>query len=382
MVSGELLLEDEIIAGILDPGTSFPPGTRKVDVSGCIIAPGFIDTHVHGGLGHSFMEATPESFVPISDYLAQGGVTSCLLTTTSASLDQLLNVFSYLGSCEDTLCGGSVDVLGVHLEGPFLNPQFRGVHVEEYIREPKPEELNQLWKSGNELLKVITLAPEVPGGEAAVDFFARRGVQVSIGHSGACYEDTRKMLARGVRRSTHLFNALPPIHHRRPGPVTALLEDGSAFLELVADGRHVHPSVIALTISLAGPDRVVLVSDGTDVAGQVDGAYTRWEGTEVVLTNGQAFTRNGSLAGSTIRLSDAVANLVNMAGVRVEDALRMAAETPARAIGELERKGSLAPGKDADVVVLDGELSVSMTIALGRVLYDRRTCNEDSTRSC
>jgi N-acetylglucosamine-6-phosphate deacetylase len=368
----ELLIDGENIAETLAPNATLPPSTEELDVSGSVVAPGFVDTHVHGGRGHNFMEATPETFALISDYLAGGGVTSCLATTTSASSEDLLAVCEYTRERRNNRISGQIDFLGLHLEGPFLNPEFHGAHAKRYLRCPTLEELEALWESAGDSLKVVTLAPELTGGEFAVRFLARRGVQVSIGHAGLSYEDAREALVAGARRGTHLFNALPPIHHRVPGPVPALLEDESAYLELTVDGRHVHTSVVALAIRLAGPDRILLITDGTDVAGQPDGEYRRWEGTEVVLENGQAFTHSGSLAGSTIRLNDAVANVVQTIGVPIEHALRMASETPAQAIGELHRKGTLAPGKDADVVVLDEKLSVLVTIARGRIIYDGR----------
>ena len=197
-------------------------------------------------------------------------------------------------------------------------------------------------------------------------------MRVSLGHSGASYEQAGEAVRCGVTRGTHLFNALPGIHHRDPGPIVALLEE-EAFVELIGDGRHVHLPLVGLVARVVGPHRVVLISDGTDVAGQSDGRYRRWEGTEVVLTDGQARTTTGGLAGSTIRLDEAVRNLVQRLGMSVPDALTMASFTPARSIGMEHRKGSIAAGKDADLVVLTEDLEILVTVAGRRTIHDVRS---------
>lgn len=371
LVPATLLLEGTRIAGLLTPGETLPPDTQVLDVSHCYVAPGFIDSHTHGGAGQNFMAGSEAALAAISAYMAQGGVTSCLATTTSAALPDLERALAAAAAAVKNPVAGRVNVLGIHLEGPYLNPQFRGVHAEQFVRAAALPELEALWAAAGPALKVVTLAPEIPGGMAAVEFFASRGVQVSLGHTGATYEQAKLALARGVRRATHLFNAMPPIHHRNPGPPVALLEDTGAFLELTVDGLHVHPAVVALVLRLVGPERVVLITDSIDVAGLGDGVFTRWEGTQVLIKDGKSVTRAGSLAGSTLTLDQAVRNLVNLVGVPVAQALRMAAETPARALGWLDRKGTLAPGKDADVVVLDSQLAVVLTLAGGQIIYRR-----------
>lgn len=372
LASYTLLLEGSHVEGLLAPGEPLPPDVKQVAVDGCVVAPGFIDTHVHGALGRNFMEGTPEAFLAISQHLVQGGVTACLATTTSASLPALLGALTYGATLAAEPMEGCVEVLGMHLEGPFVNPRYKGSHAEAFIRQPTQQELQAIAEAAGPALKVVTLAPELPGGFEATRFFAGQGVQVSLGHTAATYQQAKGFLANGGRRGTHLFNAMPPIHHREPGPVVALLEDAGAFLELTVDGRHVSPAVVRMVMDLAGPDRVVLITDCADVAGLGDGVFTRWEGTPVVVQGGEARTPSGSLAGSLLRLDQAVANAVRMARLPLAAALRMASETPARAVGALDRKGVLSPGKDADVVVLDGDLSVLLTVVRGRIIYDRR----------
>lgn len=366
-----VLCEGERILDLLPPGADLPPGTEALDVAGCVVAPGFVDTHVHGGLGRNFMEASPEALAVISRSLAAGGVTSCLATTTSAAPRQLLETLDGLARAARHPDSGGVEILGVHLEGPFINRAFRGVHLERYVREPAEDELRAIWEVAGEALKVVTLAPEVPGGERALAFFVSRGVQVSLGHTGAGYEQARLALARGASRGTHVFNGMPPLHHREAGPVHALLEADS-YLEVIADGHHLHFATVALLARLAGTERMVAITDAADVAGQGDGTFRRWEGTTVRVKDGRAATLEGRLAGSVLRMDRAVAHLVHRVGLRLEDALRMASETPARSIGVFDRKGSLRPGKDADVVVLGPDLSLRLTVARGRIVFDAR----------
>lgn len=368
-----LLLEGDRIGGLVPAGEEIPAEAQVIQVDGGVVVPGFIDTHVHGGCGHNFMEGTPASLAAISRHLVRGGVTACLATTTSVALSDLQRTLSNIAAVFHSPVAGQVEVLGVHLEGPFVNPKFRGVHMEQHVRQATPGELEAIVEAAGDALRVVTLAPEIPGGMEATGFLTRRGVQVSIGHSGATYQQARAALAAGVRRGTHVFNAMPPVHHREPGPVTALFEDAGAFVELILDGHHIAPAVVAMTLRLIGPDRALLVTDCSDVAGQGEGQYTRWEGTPVVVQGGQARTLAGSLAGSILSMDQAVANLVRLAGIPLAVAIRMASENPARAIGVLDRKGTLTPGKDADVVVLGEDLSVILTIVRGRIAYDRRS---------
>lgn len=371
LVRATLILEGTTILDLLPEGAEIPDNTDLLDVSGCTVAPGFIDTHVHGGGGYNFMTSTKTAFNAISEHMLKGGVTACLATTTSASLTDLTSALENAARAKRNPVTGQVEIVGVHLEGPFINPQFRGVHDKQHVRQATISELETIWEAADSALKVVTLAPEQPGGTEAIRFFAKRGVQVSMGHTGATYDEAQIALMNSVRRGTHVFNAMPPIHHREPGPVTALLEDDAAYLELIVDGYHINPAVIELTLRIASPERIVLITDCIDVAGQGEGTFTRWEGTKVVIKNGQSRTPAGALAGSILSMNQAVRNLVKF-GVPLHNALRMATETPARSIGVFDRKGSLSPGKDADIVVLHDDLSTAMTIVRGEIAYERR----------
>jgi N-acetylglucosamine-6-phosphate deacetylase len=371
LVWGTLLIDGTRIAGIITD-SPVPEGMIEVDVTGCFVSPGFIDTHVHGGGGHNFMEATSEAYTAISKHMVRGGVTSCLATTTSASLTDLINTLQFASFMTRNPVPNHVEIIGIHMEGPYLNPKHKGVHIAEHVREATLFELEKIEEAVSSALRVVTLAPEMPFGLETTRFFAERDVRVSIGHTGATYEEAKMALDNGACRGTHVFNAMPPIHHRSPGPLPALFADQNAALEFIVDGHHIHPSVIKMAVRAIGKSRGILITDSTDVAGLGDGVFTRWEGTEVRIGDGQSRAASGSLAGSILRMDQGVKNLVEKVGLSVEEALMMATENPAKSIGVFDRKGSISRGKDADIVVLNKDLSIEFTMIKGQIVYSEQ----------
>ncbi len=364
-----VLLEEGRIAGLLPEKQEVPADILQIDCSGKRIAPGLIDTHVHGARGRNYMEGSAEAAAAISDFLIRGGTTSCLATTTSAGRADEAAALRGLREASMHPAKGQAEILGIHLEGPFINPRNRGSQAEENIRAASGPELEEIAEAAAGALKIVTLAPEMDGAAEAIDFFIRRGIKVSIGHTSATFAQAQAALHAGAGRGTHLFNAMPPIHHREPGAVLALLLDPSAFLEMTVDGHHLAPEIIQMVLKLAGPERCVLITDGVDVRGCGDGTFQRWEGTTVIVRDGQARTPKGSLAGSMLSLSDAVRNAVRLAKVPIGTAIRMASEIPARSVGVFDRKGSISQGKDADFVIFNEDLSVCMTIVRGDIAY-------------
>ncbi len=365
----EVIIRDGRILEVLPEGHGAPPGAERVDCSGKLVAPGLIDTHVHGARGRNFMEAIPDAIAAISDFMVEGGTTSCLATTTSVGPEEEETALRGLLDAVRNPKPGQVEILGTHLEGPFISAQNRGAHIEGNIRAASAQELERICSAALESLRVVTLAPETEYAMEAIEFFVRKGVRVSIGHTAASFEQTREALRAGACRATHLFSGMPQIHHRQPGAALALMLEPSVFLELTFDGNHFVPAIMEMVLRIAGPARCVLITDGTDVRGLGDGSFQRWEGTQVIVRDGEAKTLRGGLAGSMISQCDAVRNLVSFTGVPAADALRMGSENPARSIGVFDRKGSIRPGKDADFVVLNPDFSVHMTIVRGDIAY-------------
>ncbi|MFW6694791.1 N-acetylglucosamine-6-phosphate deacetylase [Streptomyces sp. MAR4 CNX-425] len=360
----DLLLIDGRIR-TLPAGRRPPAGVETLDATGCVVAPGFIDTHVHGALGHNFMDAT--GLAAISGHLLRHGVTACLAATATTDPARQRSSLAALAAATGRLAPGGAELLGVHLEGPFLSPAHAGVHRRAHLRNPTPAEISGLLDAAAGRLRVVTLAPELPGGAEAVTQLAEAGVTVSLGHSGATDADVREAVRLGVTRATHLFNGMPPMHHREPGPVPALLTDPRVRVELVADGRHVADRMLQLAVAAAGPDRAMLVSDGADVSGLADGAYTRWEGTRVSLRGTHVSRAGGGVAGSGAGIDAGVRRLVHHCGVPAGEALHMASAVPAASLGLTDR-GTTADGAVADLVVLD-RLRVRHTLVSGALAY-------------
>jgi N-acetylglucosamine-6-phosphate deacetylase len=366
----DVLVADGRIAALLPPGADAPADAVRRDLSGHVVAPGFIDGHVHGGAGSSFMSAGPGQLAAIGRHLAAGGVTSCLATTVSAGRAELQDAVGRIAAACGPPAEPGVELLGIHLEGPFLDPAHRGVHRARDIRAATRDELTQLLDAAAGTLRVVTLAPERPGGLEAVELLASHGVIPAIGHSGASFEDARRAIAAGVRRVTHAFNGLAPIHHRAPGPMPALLREPSVHVEVIADGRHVAPEMIAFTAAVVGPGRLMAVSDGSDVAGLPDGEHSRWEGTPVVVAGATVSTPDGSVAGGGSRLDAHVRLLAGPCGLGAAAALDAVTRVPAEALGLGSSKGTLRPGADADLVVLDASLHVVASFARGVPIHE------------
>jgi N-acetylglucosamine-6-phosphate deacetylase len=350
----------EVIEGRYRP----PAGMAVRELPGKVLAPGLIDTHVHGRAGRNVMEATRGGIDAIATGLLAHGVTAFVATTASTNWGCLLSSVAGLAQLVGPVEDGA-ELLGIHLEGPFLNPARRGVHPAENLCAPTAERVDELLQAARGSIRICTLAPELPGAREAIARLVAVGVRTSLGHTDASFDQTVEALEGGARRATHLFNAMPPVHHRQPGPVPALLADPRVYLELIADGLHVDANLVQVLMcasDLAG--RIVLISDGTDVAGRPDGQYRRWEGTEVVVREGRSYTTEGSVAGSTSTLMDGV-RVAASAGVPIAIALAAASHTPARSIG-LSDRGHIRAGYWADLLVLDDQLNIDTTILHGR----------------
>lgn len=364
-VSGPLAFADGSIVGDeLGPATG---GTIRLDGAGCVVLPGFIDLHIHGGAGHDTMDATPEVLAAISVFLASRGVTAFTPTTmTAPHLPTLAAVQNVAAAMAQPLPGAAI--LGVHLEGPYISPRFPGAQAKENIRAANLAEFDELLTAGP--VKLITLAPEEPGADALIDAALDAGVRVLIGHSAATYEQAIAAFDRGVSQATHTFNAMTGLHHRKPGVVGAVLCDDRIFAQLIADTIHVHPAATAVLARCKGPDRLLLITDAIRATGLAEGE-SELGGQPVFVQDGQCRLADGTLAGSILTMDAALRHFLAATGWPLEKAWPVTSRTPAAALGIGNEYGSIATDYRADLVVLDDALEVVATIVGGRLVYLR-----------
>ncbi|WGV58835.1 N-acetylglucosamine-6-phosphate deacetylase [Brevibacillus brevis] len=331
------------------------------------ICPGFVDMHMHGIDGYDTMDGTPESLQAISTALARHGVTSFLATTMTAPYAQLEQVLVNIAqNSKEGLLGAQT--IGIHLEGPWINPRYKGAQKEENIAIPKLDAVQKLYGLSEGLIKVVTIAPEQPEALEAIAWLKERDVIVSAGHTGATFAQATEAVDAGVRHFTHCFNAMTGLRHREPGVVGAAMYHEQLSTELIADGIHVHPAVMKILYRVKTAERLALVSDSMRAAAMGEGTYDLG-GQEVHVHDNQAKLADGTLAGSILTLNRAVGNMVTLSGVSLPDAVEMASLTPASILGFGERKGRLAAGYDADITVLNTQFDVTMTFVAGKEVY-------------
>lgn len=348
VADGWLAVSGERIAGV---GTGQPPAGVRVDTGGALIVPGFIDMHCHGGGGAAFSSTDPAEIATAIAAHRRHGTTTMLASLVS---DAIPTLTAQLAALAELVCDD--ELLGVHLEGPFLARAHCGAHDPALLREPDRSTISTLLKAGDGQIRMVTLAPELPRGRAAVRQLSAAGVLVAIGHTAGTEQQIRAAIDAGATVATHLFNGMPPLHHRAPGPAGALLDDERITVELLADQLHVHPAVLRLAVRTAGPDRTVVVTDAMPAAGADDGRY-RLGRLDVDVTGGVAtLAGQGTLAGSTLTMDAAFRNLVTAVGLSIPEAVRATASRPAELLGIQHRTGTLCAGLDADLVVLDDDI--------------------------
>ncbi|MFJ6052347.1 N-acetylglucosamine-6-phosphate deacetylase [Streptomyces sp. NPDC092307] len=354
VANGRVIVDGEKIAG------SAHEGARTVDLSGHWIVPGFVDMHNHGGGGASFTSGTAEDVLKGVRTHREHGTTTLVASTVTGDLDELARRAALLA--ELTRQG---EIAGIHFEGPFINPCRKGAHKEDLLRDPDPAEVRKLIDAAHGAARMVTLATELPGGLDSVRLLAEHGVIAAIGHTDATYEQTRAAIDAGATVATHLFNAMPPLAHREPGPIAALLEDERITVELINDGTHLHPAALELAFHHAGAHRVALITDAMDAAGFGDGTYHLGP-LEVEVKRGVArLVEGGSIAGSTLTLDTAFKRSVTLDKLPVESVVQAISANPAKLIGLYDEIGSLEPGKYADLVVLDAAFDLKGVMRRG-----------------
>lgn len=333
--------------------------------------PGFIDVHIHGVNGADVMDATKEALDTMSSTLPKEGTTSFLATTMTQDTKEiekaLENVGEYLQEKQDT---GKAEIVGVHLEGPFVNPGKAGAQPLMHIIDPDLSLLKSWELLTNNMIKLVTLAPERPGGLEMINYLSTHGIVASIGHSDATFDEVNKAIESGANHVTHLYNQMSGLHHREPGVVGSVFLREELKAEIIVDGVHVRPEMVELAYKIKRKDGLILITDSMRAKCLKNGNYDLG-GQDVIVKDGKAVLKDGTLAGSILKLGTALQNIITYTGCTLADAIEMASVNPAKQLNIFDRKGSLAIGKDADIVILDDNLDVYMTFCRGELAFTK-----------
>lgn len=364
-----LAIEDGTIVNVGSrDNTELPAGADHLDFPDLIIGPGYIDVHVHGGAGHDVMQDDPSGRIAFEKAMAKRGVTSYLPTTVTASMDRILGALDRLGNVisaeEVEHAHVGARPLGIHLEGPFISRQKCGVHPTEFLIAPTPEILQKTWDASGGTLKMITIAPELPGAAETIREARKLGVLSSIGHSNARFEEAQRGIAAGAATATHTFNAMRELGHREPGILGAVLTSDDLMADIIADGVHVAPAMVRMFLRAKGINNAILITDAISATGMPDGTYKL--GSFDVQVRGDRAEFEGKLAGSVLTLDRAVRNVMSFAEWNLQEAIILATHNPARLI-QAETKGAIELGMDADLVLLTPDGHVAHTMVGGRM---------------
>ena len=371
LINGKIILKNQILENkvlvfdekIIDIADSVPKDCEVIDADGKYISPGLIDIHIHGNMGKDTMDSTDESIETISKSIMRHGVTSFLPTTMTMDKEHVYDALEVIKKAKNRKLEGA-QVLGAHLEGPFINENYKGAQNEKFIINSKYEFI----KEYKDVRKVITYAPE-----KVIDFDFTREIKrctdivLSIGHSNANYDQAKEAINLGVTNVTHMFNAMTGLNHRDPGVVGAALTT-NVYSELIADTIHINKDLFQFILNNKGKERLILITDSIEAGGLEDGNYSLG-GQKVIVKGNEARLENGALAGSVLSLNKMVFNFLDNTNLKVNEAINLASLNPATSLGINDKKGSLEIGKDADIAVFDENLDCKMTLCLGDVVY-------------
>lgn len=370
--NGIVLCEDGHIRFVGSATDAAPePESQLIDAAGQLVMPGFIDTHFHGSGGDDVMANGAEGIRRISRSLLRFGTTGYLATTIAAKHSELMRAVADTIAAEQPKESRepAAEILGLHIEGPYINLKFKGAQPVEGIREPDFDECRELLAAADGRIKIMTMAPELPGGMELIRFLKTNGVEASLGHSEADYDTALAAIDAGATRATHLYNAMSGVHHRKPGLASACLNEPGIQAELICDGVHVHPRMAQLAWRAKGRDGLTLITDATAAQGVGDGVFTLGD-FQIEVRGPLCTLMDGvTIAGSVLTMNAAVGNAMNFTGMGLIDAAHTSSLAPARVCGVADRKGSIEIGKDADLVVLKPDFSVSCTIRAGQMVY-------------
>lgn len=373
IINGKIILENEILENkvlvfdekIVDILDEAPNNCEIIDAQGKYVSPGFVDIHIHGNMGRDTMDATEEAITTIAKSIVRHGVTSFLPTTMTMDKE---SVYNALDAVKDLMgCGeGRAEILGAHLEGPFINQKYKGAQNEAFIINPSYEFVEKY----KDVIKVITYAPEQDENfEFTKEVVKNTDIALSIGHSKATFKQAREAINLGARNITHLFNGMTPLNHRNPGVVGAGLTS-DVYCEIIADKIHISKDLFQFILDNKGEDKIILVTDSIEAGGLEDGEYSLG-GQKVIVKDSQARLESGSLAGSVMPLNKMVYNFLNNTDLDMRKVVRLAAINPAKSIGIDKTKGSIEIGKDADITLIDEDVNCYMTINKGKIVYKK-----------
>ena len=337
-----------------------------IDANRAYVAPGFIDVHIQGAGGFDILDAKPEGLKTISRTLAKFGVTG-ILATTVFQTDHKNEHLKLIAQTNNKDLGGA-HILGVHLEGPFINPAKKGGISENCILPASQYELAHIFDITGKRLKMMTIAPELPGNLKIIERLANQQIIASFGHSNASYEETQRGIKAGICHVTHFFNAMPALHHRSPGPIPAIIENQRISVQLIADGVHLHPAIIRGVYQCISSDRIICITDGIQAIGMPEGRYV-YNGRDYISKDGAARYLDGTLIGTALPLNQIARRFKEFTHCTLQQAVDTVSFNPVRLLGLENQKGSIAIGKDADLVIMDQDFNVDMTIINGKIVH-------------
>lgn len=348
-------------------------GSQIIDASGCYVLPGLIDTHFHGSSGDDVMANGAAGIGRIARSILRYGTTGFLATTIAARHSELLRAVADTREAEAAQAEPAAAILGLHIEGPYINQKFKGAQPEWGIRDPNFDECRELLDAAAGRIKIMTLAPELPGGLELIRWLTDHHVIAAVGHSEADYDTALAAIEAGAKRATHLFNAMSGVHHRKPGLAAAALNEPGICAELICDGVHVHPQMARLAWQIKGREGLVLVTDATAAQGVGDGIFKLADFEIQVRGNLCTLLDGVTIAGSVLTMNGAARNAMQFTGMGMLDLAHTAALLPAQACGVAARKGSLEVGKDADIAIFQPDFTPACTICAGQVAYQHQT---------